>query len=200
MTDEFANSNVDDENCCDQEEDAAMFSKDDCFQNHIVGRDIVQLKNNIIPKGLVPLEIHFDNNDVARNPKVTPNDEEIEDCNIGTQEKPKIIKLSKTLGPGIKEMYINLMKDFPDVFAWSYEDLKVYDTNIIQHVIPIRDDQKPFKQKLRRINPLLLSSIEKEVRNLFDAKIIVSLRFSKCLANLVLVRKKSGEIRLCVDF
>jgi hypothetical protein len=92
------------------------------------------------------------------------------------------------------------MKDFPDVFAWSYEDLKVYDTNIIQHVIPIRDDQKPFKQKLRRINPLLLPLIEKEVRKLFDAKIIVSLRFSKWLANLVPVRKKSGEIRLCVDF
>jgi hypothetical protein len=34
----------------------------------------------------------------------------------------------------------------------------------------------------------------------FKAKIIVSLRFSKWVANLVLVRKKSGEIRLCVDF
>ena len=42
--------------------------------------------------------------------------------------------------------------------------------------------------------------IEKEVKKLFDAKIIVSLRFSKWLANLVLVRKKSGEIRLHVDF
>jgi hypothetical protein len=92
------------------------------------------------------------------------------------------------------------MKDFPDVFSWSYEDLKVYDTKVIQHVIPIKDDHKPFKQKLRRINPLLLPLIEKEVRKLFDAKIIVSLRFSKWLANLVPVRKKSGEIRLCVDF
>ena len=64
MTDEFFNSNIDDENCCDQEEDAAMFSNDDCFQNQIVGRDIVHLKNNIIPKGLVPLENIFDNNDV----------------------------------------------------------------------------------------------------------------------------------------
>jgi hypothetical protein len=41
------------------------------------------------------------------------------------------------------------MKDFPDVFAWSYEDLKVYDTGVIQHVIPIKEDQKPFKKKLR---------------------------------------------------
>jgi hypothetical protein len=50
------------------------------------------------------------------------------------------------------------------------------------------------------MNPLLLLLIEKEVKKLFDAKIIVSLRFSKWLANLVPVRKKSGEIRLCVDF
>jgi hypothetical protein len=92
------------------------------------------------------------------------------------------------------------MKDFLDVFAWSYKDLKVYDTKVIQHVIPIKDDHKPFKKKLRRINPLMLPLIEKEVRKLFDAKIIVSLRFSKWVANLVLVEKKSGQIRLCVDF
>jgi hypothetical protein len=42
--------------------------------------------------------------------------------------------------------------------------------------------------------------IEKEVKKLFEAKIIVSLRFSKWVENLVPVRKKSGEIRLCVDF
>jgi hypothetical protein len=33
-----------------------------------------------------------------------------------------------------------------------------------------------------------------------DAQIIVPLRYSKWVANLVPVRKKSGEIRLCVDF
>jgi hypothetical protein len=42
--------------------------------------------------------------------------------------------------------------------------------------------------------------IKKEVRKLFEAKIIVSLRFSKWLANLVPFKKKNGEIRLCVDF
>jgi len=62
----------------------------------------VNLKNNIIPKVLVPLENIFDNNDVARNPKIIANYEDIEDCNIGTQKDPKIIKLSKTLSPEIK--------------------------------------------------------------------------------------------------
>jgi hypothetical protein len=84
MSDEFSNSNIDDECCCEEEEDGTLFTNDDVFQNQISGRDIVQLKNNIIPKGLVPLEKIFDNNDVTRNPKITTNDEDIEDCNIGT--------------------------------------------------------------------------------------------------------------------
>ena len=47
---------------------------------------------------------------------------------------------------------------------------------------------------------MLLPIIEKEIKKLFDAKIIVTLRFSKWVANLVPVRKKNGELRLCVDF
>jgi len=46
----------------------------------------------------------------------------------------------------------------------------------------------------------MLPLIEKEVQKLFDAKIIVPLRFSKWLSNLVPTRKKTGEIRLCADF
>eukprot|EP00253_Pinus_taeda_P029465 PITA_29465 len=42
--------------------------------------------------------------------------------------------------------------------------------------------------------------IEKEIKKLFDAKIIVPIRFSNCLTNLVPVRKKSGETRICIDF
>jgi len=53
---------------------------------------------------------------------------------------------------------------------------------------------------MRQINPLLLSLIKKEVKKLIEDKIIVSLWFSKWVANLVSVRKKGGEIRLCVDF
>ena len=47
---------------------------------------------------------------------------------------------------------------------------------------------------------MLLPLIEKEIKKLLAAKIIVPLRYSKWVANLVVVRKKSGEIRLCVVF
>ena len=50
------------------------------------------------------------------------------------------------------------------------------------------------------MNPLLFHVIEKEIKKLFDAKIIVSLRNSKWLENVVPVRKKNGEIRICIDF
>jgi hypothetical protein len=59
---------------------------------------------------------------------------------------------------------------------------------------------KPFRQKLRQFNPILLPVIEKEVKKLLDEKIIVPLRYSNWVENLVPVRKKNGEIRLCVDF
>ena len=96
--------------------------------------------------------------------------------------------------------YLALLKKYTKVFAWKYEDLKVYDTSIIQHTIPIKEGAKPFKQKLRRINPLLLPFIEREVKKLFEAKIIVALRHSRWLVNVVPVRKKNGEIRICIDF
>jgi hypothetical protein len=93
MSDEFANVNIDDECYYEVNEDTTVFNNNDLFQNQIAGRDIVQLKNSIIPIGLVPLEKIFDNNDVEKNPKITANDENIEDCNIGTQEEPNIIRL-----------------------------------------------------------------------------------------------------------
>jgi hypothetical protein len=71
---------------------------------------------------------------------------------------------------------------------------------VIEHKIPLKEEAKPFRQKLRHINPILLPVMEREVKKLLDAQIIVPLRYSEWVSNLVPVRKKSGEIRLCVDF
>jgi hypothetical protein len=59
--------------------------------------DVLQLKSNVLPRGLVPLEDLFDFNDVAKKPKIEAHGQEVEDCNIGTEEKPRIVKLSKSL-------------------------------------------------------------------------------------------------------
>ena len=121
---------------------------DEKLKRTLGGKDNIQLKNNFIPRGLIPLEIFFDQNDVAKNPKVKPVENAIEDRNIGTKENPKIVKLSKKLPEREKEEYVKLMKKYTYVFAWSYEYLKEYDTSIIQHTIPIKPREKPFKQNL----------------------------------------------------
>ena len=63
------------------------------------------------------MEDIFDNNDVAKSPKVDPRDEEVEECTIGTERDPKVTKISKNMTQESKEKYIKLMKEFCDVFA-----------------------------------------------------------------------------------
>ena len=71
---------------------------------------MLQSKDQILPKGLVPLEELFDLNNVAKKPKLEPIETEVEECNIGSEEKPKIIKLFKTLPAHIKLKYIDLFR------------------------------------------------------------------------------------------
>jgi len=73
--------------------------------------EILNLKDNLFPKGLVPFEDLFDSNDVARKPKMEPLREKIEECNIGIEEKPKLIKISKALPVDEKLKYINLFQE-----------------------------------------------------------------------------------------
>eukprot|EP00253_Pinus_taeda_P029302 PITA_29302 len=162
--------------------------------------DLSYLKNNVVPKGLIPLEELFDQNYVAHDPTFQPTEKCVEEVNVGTVANPKLVKLSKALPPKIKDKYISLMSSFANVFAWDYSDLKTYDTNIIQHTISIKPNQKPFRQNLRRLNPKLLPSIEKEINRLYKSGIIVPIRFSDWISNLGPVRKKTSEIRLCIDF
>ena len=72
-------------------------------------------------------------------------DEHIQDHNIGTQEEPRLVKLFRGVSPNYQERYIKVFKDYVDVFALSYEDLKTYDVNIIQHKIRLKEGIKPFK-------------------------------------------------------
>jgi ribonuclease HI len=159
----------------------------------IAKHDIIQLPSNHIPRGLVPLERLFDGNDVEVKGRVSDKDADTAECNIGTPEEPKFVKLSRGLTREQRAEYTKLLREFTDVFAWTYEDLKTYDTSVIEHKIPLKEEAKPFRQKLRQINPLLLPVMEKEVKKLLEAQIIVPLRYSEWVVNLVLVRKKSGE-------
>jgi ribonuclease HI len=194
VVDEFSDLHIDQQNLNEEELQKPELKK------KLGQHDIVQLPNNYIPRGLVPLERLFDQNDVPYQPDKKEKDPAVQEHNIGGKSQPKFINLSSELTADEKSKYCSVLKEFSDVFAWKYSDLKTYDPDIIQHKIPLEKDTIPFKQKLRPISPLLLPVIEREIKKLLDAKIIVPLRYSKWIANLVIVRKKNGEVRLCVDF
>ena len=74
--------------------------------------EVIDLKDNFLPTGLTPLQDIFESNDIPKKPKMQPLNAIIEDCNIGTAEKPKIIKLSKSL-PLIKnQSMLTYLKSF----------------------------------------------------------------------------------------
>jgi len=153
-----------------------------------------------IPRGLVPLERIFDRNDVALKGEISKDDTDTTQCNIGIENEPKFVKLSRSLTMEQRDEYVGLLREFVDVFTWTYGDLKTYDTSVIEHKIMLKREAKPFRQKLRQINPMLLPIMEREVKKLLQAQIIVPLRYSEWVANLVPVRKNNGEIRLYVAF
>jgi ribonuclease HI len=194
--DDFSASRIDEDQDPDEESDHHQGE----LLNRVADHQIIQLPSNHIPRGLIPLERLFNKNDVSVKGGILGDDTDTTECNIGTPEEPKCVKLSRSLTEEQRIGYTKLLREFADVFAWTYEDLKTYDTSVIEHKIPLKEDARPFKQKLRQINPTLLPVMEREVKKLLDAQIIVPLRYSSWVANLVPVRKKSGEIRLCVDF
>jgi hypothetical protein len=46
--------------------------------------------------------------------------------------------LSRILSREKRAKYTELLKEFVDVFSWTYEDLRTYDTTVIEHKIPLK--------------------------------------------------------------
>jgi hypothetical protein len=105
------------------------------------------------------LEILFDKNDVEVKDKGSTEDVDVVECNIGIEKDPKCFKLSSSLSDKQRVEYVELLKEFVDMFSWTYVDLRTYDKSVIEHKIPLKEEAKPFRQKLRHINPMLLPII-----------------------------------------
>ena len=127
MTGEFSTSLIDHDQDFEFDEIAS------CSINSISNHKIIELKGNFIPKGLPPLERLFSKDDTLLNPTMQYFEENVLSYNIGIVDEPKMIKISKTLSEEERNRYIKPLKEFVDIFSWSYEDLKTYNTNIRFH-------------------------------------------------------------------
>ena len=71
-------------------------------------------------------------------------------------------------------------------------------TNTVEHIIELMDDE-PFKERFRRIAPTLLEEVWENLQDMLDRGAIRPSKSPWCNA-IVLVRKKDGTLRFCIDF
>jgi hypothetical protein len=94
----------------DEDRDSKITPRADVFLNKISDHHILQLPSNHIPKGLVPLERLFDGNNMVVKGKVSIDDVDINECNLGTENNLKYVKLSNSLSKEKREEYAKLLK------------------------------------------------------------------------------------------
>ena len=121
-----------------------FLTNDENFKGEVIDEEEHQenlRSGNFILKGVRTLEGMFDMNDKFRRPtniKMHSSSMQFELVNLGSEVEPKYVNLGKCCSPGERHKFISLFKQYKGVFAWTYEDIKTYDTRIIQHVVPIK--------------------------------------------------------------
>jgi hypothetical protein len=101
----------------DQDQETKEIPHVDDFVNKIVDHHIVHLPSNHILKGLVPLERLFYKNDVVVKVKGSDEEADVTECNLATEEDPRYVKLSNSLLKEKRVEYVNILREFTDVFS-----------------------------------------------------------------------------------
>jgi hypothetical protein len=92
------------------------------------------------------------------------------------------------------------LKEFKDVFAWTYKDLKGIPTKLTQHKIELDATIPLAHQAKYRLNPNYVIIIKQDINNLLAIGFIQSIEEATWLSPIVVVPKKNGKIRICIDF
>ena len=81
---------------------------------------------------------------------------------------------------------------------FSLEQNEIGCTDTAEHVIELLDTE-PFKERFQRIAPLLVEEVREHIQEMLDGGAICPSQSPWCNA-VVLVRKKDGGLRFCIDF
>ena len=95
-----------------------------------------------------------------------------------------------------KERALNLLAKYHDIFALECGEMGC--TKAAKHKIKVTD-QKPFKERPRNIPLGLLDEVKDHLNHMLD---VGAIKLSKSAWSnaVVLVKKKDGGLRFCIDF
>ncbi|KAH0686255.1 hypothetical protein KY285_016810 [Solanum tuberosum] len=126
--------------------------------------------------------------------------DDLKELNLGNLEDPRPIFISAVLTPEEERKYFKLLVEFKDVFAWSYREMSGLSPMIAIHHLGIKKGTRPIKQSQLVFRPELVTQIEAEVNKLIQDGFIQEVKYPLWISNIVPVKKKNGQIRVCVDF
>ena len=104
-------------------------------------------------------------------------------------EKPKEIKMGSQLTEDEIDNYKALIREFPDVFVWSYLELKGVPPKFCQFTIPLFPGTHSICMKQQRMNPKLLLIVRAELEQLLEAQFIRPIEIIDWVSPMVLVKK-----------
>ena len=92
----------------------------------------------------------------------------------------------------------SLLAEYHDLFSLEKNEIRC--TKAAEHVIELKDpDAAPFKERFRRILPPQVNKVREHLKLMLDAGAIRPNNSPWCNA-VVLVQKKDGSLRFCIDF
>ena len=97
-----------------------------------------------------------------------------------------------------RDKLVALLTKFRDVFAWSVSEAP--EVCSACHSLNIFPVVKPITQKRRKLAPERVEIVMEEVSRLLDADSIRLVQYPTWLSNTVVVKKKNGKWRVCIDF
>jgi len=93
-----------------------------------------------------------------------------------------------------------LLKEFKDVFAWTYKDLKGIPLKLAQHKIELVTII-PLAHEVRyRLNPNYVTIVKQDTDKLLTIIFIQYMEEATWLSPIVVVPKKNGKLIICIDF
>ncbi|XP_028964974.2 uncharacterized protein [Malus domestica] len=130
---------------------------------------------------------------VIQAPKLElkPIPEHLKYAFLGEDETLPVI-ISSQLIAEEGEKLIRVLKDHKTAIAWSIADIKGINPATCMHRIMLEESAKPTREAQRRLNPLMMEVVKKEVIKLLDVGIIYPISDSKWVSPIQVVPKRSG--------
>ena len=120
--------------------------------------------------------------------------------NLETTNDPKLSKLNANLNPQLTTAATSLFREYRDVFAFSYEDLRGIPEHIATHRIKLDTAISPSHQARYCMNPNYAKAVKEDLERFLKAGFIEPVDQATWLSPIVVVPKKNGKLRICVDF